>query len=61
MFSSLGLKKGVANLPYLILSNLHDCSVGWVHWCWKSTDHNTRDVHRAHVKVKILTGAYILQ
>ena len=41
--------------------DLHDSSVGRVHWCWKSTDHNTCDVHRALVKVKILTGVYILQ
>ena len=29
-----------SSLSYL---NLHDCAVGRVHWCWKSTDHNTRD------------------
>ena len=48
-------------LAYL---NLHDCFVGKVHSCWKSVSHNTRDVRRAiikHVKVKILTGTYILQ
>ena len=45
-----------SSLAYL---NLHDCSVGRVHW--KSTDYNTRDVHRALVMVKILTGVYILQ
>ena len=41
--------------------NLLDCSVGRVHWYWGSTDHNTRDVHRALVRVKIATGVYILQ
>ena len=39
----------------LIYINLHDCSVGRVHWCWRSTDH----INHAFVKVKILTGVYI--
>ena len=38
-----------------------NCSVGEVHQCWKSVDHNTRDVRRALIKVKILTGVYVLQ
>ena len=46
-----------SSLSYL---NLHDCSVGEVHQCWKSVDHNTRDVRRALIKVKILTGVYVL-
>ena len=32
-----------------------------MHQCWKSVDHNTRDVRRALIKVKILTGVYVLQ
>ena len=40
---------------------LHDCSVGEVHQCWKSVDHNTRDVRRALIKVKMLTGVYVLR
>ena len=47
-----------STLAYL---NLHDCFVGKVHSCWKSVSHNTRDVRRAIIKVKILTGTYILQ
>ena len=47
-----------SSLSYL---NLHDCSVGEVHQCWKSVDHNTRDVRRTLIKVKILTGVYVLQ
>ena len=47
-----------SSLSYL---NLHDCSVGEVHQCWVSVDHNTRDVRRALTKVKILTGVYVLQ
>ena len=46
-----------SSLSYL---NLHDCSVGEVHQCWKSVDHNTRDVRRALIMVKILTGVYVL-
>ena len=56
MSTSLGLKKGAANLP------LHTCILidmtallGRVHWCWISTDHNVRAVHRA---MNILTGVY---
>ena len=47
-----------SSLSYL---NLHDCSVGEVHQCWKSVDHNTRDVRRALIKVRILTGVHVLQ
>ena len=39
---------------------LTDCSVGRVHWCLRSADHNSGDVHHALVKMKILTGVYIL-
>ena len=46
---------------YLAYLNLHDSSVGRVHWCLKSTDHNIRGVHRALVKVNLLTDVYILQ
>ena len=45
-----------STLAYL---NLHDCFVGKVHSCWKSVSHNTRDVRRAIIKVKILTGTCI--
>ena len=51
-------ESGKSTLAYL---NLHDCFVGKVHSCWKSVSHNTRDVRRAIIKVKILTGTYILQ
>ena len=47
-----------SSLSYL---NLHDCSIGEVHQCLKSVDHNTRDVRRALIKVKILMGVYVLQ
>ena len=47
-----------SSLSYL---NLHDCFVGEVHQCWKSVDHNTRDVRPALIKVKILTAVYVLQ
>ena len=32
-----------------------------MHQCWKSVDHNARDVRRALIKAKILTGVYDLQ
>ena len=44
---------------YLAYLNLHDRSISRVHWCWKSTDHNIRGVHRALVTVKLLTGVYM--
>ena len=51
----------VSSKSSLAYRNLHDYSVGRVHWSWKSTDHNTCDVHRDLIKVKVLTGVYILQ
>ena len=32
-----------------------------MHQCWKSVDHNTRDVRQALIKVIILIGVYVLQ
>ena len=41
--------------------NLHSVTVGMLHVCWSSIRHNVRDYGRAELKVKVLTGSYILQ
>ena len=47
-----------STLKYL---NIDHCKVGSVHNVWKLTSHSTRDVRRAQIKVKLLTGSYTLQ
>ena len=47
-------------VPLNLLLQDH-CKVGSVHNVWKLTSHSTRDVCRAQIKVKLLTGSYILQ
>ena len=47
-----------STLKYL---NIDHCKVGSVHNVWKLTSHSIRDVRRAQIKVKLLTGSYILQ
>ena len=46
------------SLKYL---NPRSVTVGKLHMCWSSVRHNVRDNRRAELKVKVLTGAYILQ
>ena len=46
---------------YLKYLNPHSVTVGKLHVCWSSVRHNVRDNRRAELKVKVLTGAYILQ
>ena len=36
-------------------------AVGILHVCWSSIRHNIRDKRRTELKVKLLTGLYILQ
>ena len=45
------------------LKYLNPCSVTVrkPHVCWSSVRHNERDNRKAELKVKVLTGAYILQ
>ena len=45
-------------LKYL---NANACKVGEPHPCWKSVTSSTRDVKRAVIKVRLLTGTYYLQ
>ena len=47
-----------STLRYL---NIDHSKVGSVHNVWKLTSHSTRDVLRAQIKIKLLTGSYILQ
>ena len=41
--------------------NTDTCGVGRVHNSWSSTSNSVRDVRRAHIKVKMLTGSYVWQ
>ena len=41
--------------------NSHSVTVGKLYLCWSSVRHNVRDYGRAELKVKVLTGSYILQ
>ena len=45
-------------LKYL---NPRSVTVGKLHVCWSRVRHNVRDNRRAELKVKLLTGANILQ
>ena len=45
-----------STLKYL---NIDHCKVGSVHNVWKLTSHSTREVRRAQIKVKLLTGSYM--
>ena len=36
-------------------------AVGILHACWSSIRHNIQDNRRAEMKIKLLTGSYILQ
>lgn len=47
-----------STLRYL---NVNSCAVGKVHISWSSTSNSVRDVRRAHIKVRMLTGSYVLQ
>ena len=47
-----------STLKYL---NIDHCKFGCVHNVWKLKSHSTRDLRRAQIKVKLLTGPYILQ
>ena len=46
------------SLKYL---NPRSVTVGKLHVCWSSVWHNVRDNRKAELKVKVLTGSYILQ
>ena len=50
--------KDKSSLRYL---NVNACDVGRVHNSWSSTSNSVRDVRRAHIKVRMLTGSYVLQ
>jgi hypothetical protein len=50
--------KKKSSLKYL---NIDSCRVGTPHPIWATTSLNTRDVTRATVKAKLLTGTYTLQ
>lgn len=41
--------------------NMNACNVGEPHPCWKMVSDSTRDVKRAAIKVRLLTGTYYLQ
>ena len=47
-----------SSLKYL---NIAACKVGKVHQVWSTLSQNVRDVRRATIKVKLLTGTYTLQ
>ncbi|MCW4345464.1 MAG: reverse transcriptase domain-containing protein, partial [Candidatus Thiodiazotropha endolucinida] len=47
-----------SSLKYL---NFAACGVGQVHNSWASTSNSVRDVRRAQIKVRMLTGSYVLQ
>lgn len=46
------------SLKYL---NVNICKVGEQHPCWRTVTSSTRDVRRAVIKVRLLTGTYYLQ
>lgn len=46
------------SLKYL---NISHCAIGKVHPTWDSVLPNQRDVYRASIKARLLTGTYILQ
>ena len=47
-----------SSLKYLLPEN---CTLSRQHLLWESTSYNPRDIRRAVVKAKLLTGTYILQ
>jgi hypothetical protein len=47
--------------PSLKYLNIAGCKVGQIHQVWRTTSHNSRDIRRATIKAKLLTGTYVLQ
>jgi hypothetical protein len=47
--------------PSLRYINSGECSIGKPHLTWANTTYSTRDVRRSTIKMKLLTGTYMLQ
>ena len=45
------------SLKYL---NIKSCKIGAVHPIWESVSNNVREVRRATIKAKLITGTYVL-
>ena len=54
-------QSGVKDKLILKYLNIDACGIGRVHNSWSSISNSVRDVRRTYIKVKMLTGTYVLQ
>ena len=55
------LRNDAASKSSLKYLNINACKIGTVHPTWDTVESNQRDVYRATIKTKLLTGTYNLQ
>ncbi len=55
------LRQDAASKSSLKYLNTNSCKIGSIHPIWDTVELNQRDVYRATIKVKLLTGTYNLQ
>ncbi len=55
------LRENIVIKEYLKYINVGKVEVGLPHTVWRSTRNNQRDIKRASIKAKVITGSYVLQ